>query len=114
MGSFPPPGTPGASGYANPNWRANYPRSGYEQQGNVAADGLAIASLVLGILSLPLFCICFLGIPCGMLALVLGAFGLGGRYRSLAISGMICAGFGILLGVIFMVFLQTSSFGPRG
>jgi len=93
-----------------PYAQSNYARPGYDDQPSGAADGLAIASLVFGVLSLPLFCAWCLAIPAGVVALALGAFGLNGRNRSLAIAGMICGGLGILISVIFLVVI----FSMRG
>jgi Na+/melibiose symporter-like transporter len=63
------------------------------------ASGVAIASLVLGIISIVLFCISYVSIPCAVLAIVLGALG-----RSKAASGEAggkgVATAGIVMGVV--------------
>ena len=97
---MPPPGG------AAPNWQANYPRGGYAES-TPSADGLAIASLVVGILSLLGFCVCYVAVPGGVLALVLGGFGLKGRNRAMAISGMICGGFGIVISLGMFAFFMS-------
>lgn len=114
FGAYPPPPgvppQPGIPPQGAPNWQANYPRGGYDQQSTGAADGMAIASLVLGIISLPLFCIWCLGLPCGLLAIIFGALGLKGRYRALAISGIVCAGIGMLLALGFVALAASGAF----
>lgn len=114
-----PPGQspPGSEG-ANPNWHA-YPRYGYDQQvGSASSDGFAIAGLVLGILSLPLMCVCYLSIPAGILALIMGGLGLRGRNRTMALVGMILGGAAILLTIAlliaFFAFGQSLSKSPLG
>jgi hypothetical protein len=68
---------------------------------------MAIASLIIGILSLPSFCLWCISIPLAILALIFGALGLKGRNRSLAIAGMTCAGLGILLAIAFVILAST-------
>jgi len=112
MGSFtPPPGTFNPPGYANPHLQANYPRSGYDPPATGAADGFAIASLVLGILSIPLLCLCYTGVPFALLALIFGGLGLKGGNRGMAIAGVICAGICLLLLVCVLIFIGTGGFG---
>ncbi|MFI5386814.1 MAG: hypothetical protein ACHQ50_11920 [Fimbriimonadales bacterium] len=72
---------------------------------------LAILSLIFGIISLPTFCFWCLAVPAGVLALIFGAFGLGGKYRGLAISGMVCGGLGILISIIVVVLFVSSGLG---
>jgi hypothetical protein len=103
----PPTGQPPQGG-PNPNWQANYPRAGYEPY--TAADGLGIAALIIGILSFPLTCACYMSIPSGILALILGGFGLGGKNRHLAIAGMICGGIALAISAI-LVIVTVTAFG---
>ena len=89
---------------------SNYTRPDYDEPSNVA-DVVAILSLVFGILALPLICACYLSIPCGILAMIFGGFGLRSRNRSVAIAGMICAGIAILISAIMLIaFLSMGSF----
>lgn len=54
------------------------------------ADGLAVASLVLGILALPFVCCWPLGLPLAALAVVMGAVGLRSRdNHGLAVAGLV-------------------------
>lgn len=73
-------------------------------------NGLAIASMICGILSLVLFCFCgglFLGIPaviCGHLSLnQLNAPGNSQQGRGMAIAGLICGYLGIAFLIITML-----------
>jgi hypothetical protein len=106
------PGVPQPGQYGTYN-QANYVRPGYEQQNTGTADALAITSLILGILSLPAFCLWCAAIPLGGLAIILGAFGLKGKYRSLAIGGMICGGLGILLAVGIVALVASGALGDE-
>ena len=77
------------------------------QQGG---NGLAVAGLVLGILSLVLFWIPFLGILLGILGLIFGGIGIGrankvGKGKGMAIAGLVMGILGILIGLtwIFLI-----------
>jgi hypothetical protein len=85
--------------------------------------GLAIASLVLGIVSLPL-CMCY-GCPsliCGILACIFGYMVLGQikqgaappNAKGLSIAGMICGVVGILLsGLLWMILILGIVLGSQ-
>ena len=80
-------------------------------------NGLAIASMICGILSLTLFCFCgglFLGIPaviCGHLSLnQLNAPGNSQQGRGMAIAGLICGYLGIAFLIIMMLGGNGSSY----
>ena len=80
-------------------------------------NGLAIASMICGILSLILFCFCgglFLGIPaviCGHLSLnQLNASGNSQQGRGMAIAGLICGYLGIAFLIIMMLGGNGSSY----
>jgi len=80
-------------------------------------NGLAIASMICGILSLILFCFCgglFLGIPaviCGHLSLnQLNAPGNSQQGRGMAIAGLICGYLGIAFLIIMMLGGNGSSY----
>ena len=71
-----------------------------------SANGLAVAGLVLGVLSLGLDVTiigCALGVPVGIIGCVLSVFGAHASPRRMAIAGGICAGLGVV--VPFVVFL---------
>ena len=80
-------------------------------------NGLAIASMICGILSLVFFCFCgglFLGIPaviCGHLSLnQLNALGNSQQGRGMAIAGLICGYLGIAFFIIMMLGGNGSSY----
>jgi len=107
--AYPPAGYPPAYLYpAPPPYPYGYPPPGY---GAPAAptNGLAIASLVLGILGIPTFS--FFVVP--ILALILGAVSnaqirrAGGRQsgRGMAIAGMILGGVAVLFAIGFWILI---------
>jgi len=68
--------------------------------------GLAIASLVLGILSLCASVAWWCGGPISIVGLVLGALGLKTSGKGMAIAGMVLSVIGLLLVVIFRVLFR--------
>ncbi|MFV0465009.1 MAG: DUF4190 domain-containing protein [Lachnospiraceae bacterium] len=72
-------------------------------------NGFAIASMVLGIVSLVLFCTC-LNFATAMLAVVFGIIHLTkkGAKRGMAIAGLITAGLSILFGLVFWILLLVN------
>jgi hypothetical protein len=98
---------PAAYGYAAP------------QQGN----GMAVAALVLGILSLILSWLLVVDFILAVLAIIFGAVGLsaaakrGGAGRGMAIAGLILGALTIVLGIIFWIVVYgviTSTCGAYG
>lgn len=86
--------------------------------GALPNSGMAIASMVLGITSIPV-CFCF-----GVLSIVLGFVGIGlyfgakhqmatGAYgtqsNGMAIAGLICSIVGVLLGGVFLVMMVAGN-----
>jgi hypothetical protein len=71
------------------------------------SSGLAIASLVLGILSLcgsgALFC----SVPLGLIGGVLGVLGINTKGRSMAIAGIVLSAVGLLLAIIIRVAFRS-------
>lgn len=67
--------------------------------------GLSIASMVLGIVSLVLYCIPWIGFPCGILSIVFGSISLAGKKpgKSMAIVGLVCSIIGISFYIIFRI-----------
>ncbi len=82
----------------------NYQAAPVSQQGN---NGLAVASLVLGILSILFGWIPIIGFISWVLApigLVLGLVALNtGAGRGLALAGSICSGVGLLICILWVV-----------
>lgn len=105
-GSFPPPGP----GYGQP---PGYP------PGAGGTNGVAIAALVLGLLSIPLGFI-IVGGALGVIAVVLGLIGLskarslGGSGRGLAIGGIITGLIGIVIPVVIWIGLTGFLNSDRG
>lgn len=71
------------------------------QQIKPPTNGLAIASLILGILAIPVSCCYGGGIILGIIGLILGIASKrqNESFSGMAIAGMICSGIGILLGI---------------
>ena len=97
----PPPAAPGGQVPLGPG-----PASGG------GADNRAIASMVLGIVSIVLGCIPFVGIICGTIAIVLYAkfisdFSASGERlqgKGLAIAGLVCGIIGAAIGVLYGIY----------
>lgn len=73
-----------------------------------ATNGQAVASLVLGLVSLVLMCIWYIALPCGILAIVFGCIARGNAKRGAPRGGMATAGlvlgiFGVVLPVLLVL-----------
>jgi len=66
--------------------------------------GLSIASMVLGIISVVLFCFWYLALPCAILAIIFGVLG-----RKQGGKGMATAG--LVLGIIAIAIALLAVFG---
>lgn len=72
------------------------------------SKGLSIASMVLGIVSLALFCVYYLSIPCAILALIFGFIGRKRGAKGMAITGIVL---GIVaLGLDLLIILGLATF----
>ena len=87
-----------------------YQQPAYQQPYQAApaagsGKGLAIASLVLGIVALCLCCIWFLSIPAAIVGVILGVIALKKQTpgRGMAIAGLIMSIIGCVLAIIFIV-----------
>lgn len=58
-----------------------------EQQNG--GKGLSIAAMVLGIVSVVLFCVSYISIPCAILAIIFGIVGKKKGGRGMAIAGLV-------------------------
>ncbi len=65
-------------------------------------DNAAIASLILGIVSLFFSCCCLIGLPASIVGLVLGIMGLQSRQRPMAIAGIVLCSIGLLASLGFV------------
>ena len=77
-----------------------------DQNNNVPqteSKGLSIASMVLGIIALVLFCIPFVCFPCGIISVILGGVSLAGKKagKGMAVAGLYAVGASILSSVPF-------------
>jgi hypothetical protein len=94
---------------------------GYQTPGASKPQGLAIGALVCGILSLVLFCMWFVSIPLGIVAIILGVIGKGKAARGeaggegLAKTGMILGIVGSVLAILWLilVFAGVSFLGSK-
>lgn len=65
--------------------------------------GLSIASMVLGIVSVVLFCIWYISIPCAILAIIFGIVGMKKGGKGMGVAGLVL---GIVaLAVLVIVYL---------
>ena len=74
----------------------------------VPGKGLGIASMIVGIISLALFCFWFICIPCGIVGIVLGIIAMSkakaaGMKNGMALAGLICSSIALGLTVIYIV-----------
>jgi len=84
-------------------------------------SGLAVASMVLGIISLVLFCVWYIAIPCAIVGLVLGLIAGAKATRGeasgggMAKAGIICSIIAIVLAILLVVLaiVGFSMFGSR-
>jgi hypothetical protein len=72
--------------------------------------GLAIASLVVGILSLCGSASFICGGLFSVVGIVLGALGLNSKGKNMAIAGIILAGIGLVLTIVFRIVFQGGLF----
>lgn len=70
-------------------------------------NGLCIASMVLGIISIVLFLIWFISIPCAILAVIFGCIGIKSSKKGMAIAGIVTGSITGVLMVIIFSFLVT-------
>jgi hypothetical protein len=84
-----------------------------------ASNGLAVAALVVGIVSLVLFFIPGFAFLLGIVAIVLGALGIArankmaGKQRGVAIAGLVCGAVGIIVNVLFIVLIVNVANDPN-
>lgn len=74
--------------------------------------GLAVASMVLGIVSIVFSCCVWIGFVCSVLAIIFGILTLrkGPEGKSMAIAGIICGGVSIVLSVFVLIFWGTANY----
>jgi uncharacterized membrane protein HdeD (DUF308 family) len=77
-------------------------------------NGMAVASLVLGILALGLFFTIVFPVIFGILAVIFGIFGIskasqGADHKGLAIAGLVCGVLGIAAMILFVAVFATTT-----
>lgn len=79
------------------NQNANVPQEG--------SKGLSVASMVLGIIGLVLFCVPILNLVLGLLGLILGGASLVKKAagKGMAIAGLVCGILATLWGVYYLI-----------
>jgi hypothetical protein len=83
------------------------PMPGQPMMSATKSNGFAVASLVLGILTLVLFFTIWLPFVLGALAIVFGALGIskankGAGQKGMAIAGLICGAVGVVITIAFL------------
>ncbi|QGV78226.1 DUF4190 domain-containing protein [Streptomyces ficellus] len=106
---YPAPAPPAASyGYPGYPGYSAYGQSGWQQ---APANGMGITALVLGIISVVLFCAWGLGVVLGILALIFGIIGRKKANRGeannhgMALAGIILGAVGIVIGGTVLAFI---------
>ena len=117
---------PGQQGYGQQGYGQQYPGqqgygnapAGYDQGAPAKSNGLGIAALVLGILSIPAAFFVGAGIVFGLLAIIFGIIGLRrvkarrADNKGMAIAGLITGIIGALLSIVviaLLVFVTTTT-----
>lgn len=72
--------------------------------------GLCIASLVLGIVSLLIFCIWYISIPCAILAIIFGILGLKSKGKGMAIGGLVTGIISFVLSILIVIAIFAFGF----
>ena len=67
------------------------------------SNGFSIASLVLGIIAIVLFCIPYVSLPGGILAIIFGAIGKNKGGKGMAIAGLVLGIIAIALYILTVV-----------
>ena len=87
----------------------------YAQYGPVQPKGLAITSMVLGIVGLVFCWVWWLGLPASIVGLILGIVALKkGQPRGMALAGIITAGVALALAVIVTIIILILVFSVMG
>lgn len=73
--------------------------------------GFAITSMVLGIISLVLFCIWYISVPCSILAIIFAILSLKSSKKGMAIAGLTTGIIGFILMVLIYIFVFIIGIG---
>lgn len=85
-----------------PQYQQNqyYADSTPNQNIDKSKNGMALASMILGIVSVVIGCCWFISIACAVVALILGILSVKSEKRGMAIAGIVLGSIGILSGII--------------
>ncbi|QNM04748.1 zinc-ribbon domain-containing protein [Qiania dongpingensis] len=93
----------------NPYGQNPYGQNTYKKDGGEEGHtGLAIASLVLGIIGTCCCCLPLLCIPIGIVGLIFGIIGMKSSSRGLAIAGLVLSSIALVLGVMMILVMIVS------
>ena len=93
------------------------------QQPNVKPElpgkGMGITGMVLGIVSLALFCIWYLAIPCGIVGIILSGIAAKkakevGMKNGMATAGIVCASIALGITILFVILVAIGVAGAMG
>ncbi len=73
------------------------------QEPNKNKKGFCIASMVLGIVALVFFCLWYISIPCGILAIIFGILGLKSVNKGMAIAGLVTGSIGLIISTLIII-----------
>lgn len=90
-------------------YQPQYQQPPYQMQPKDPKKPLAITAMILGIVSLVLSCVIWLAVPCGIVAIVLGAISVKSTGKGMAITGIILGSLGILASVLLIVAILTGA-----
>ncbi len=104
--------------YQQPVQQPVYQQPGYPQQPVYAAKpsvpgkGLGIASMVVGIVSLALFCTGWVAIICAIVGVALGGIGLykakqAGMKNGMAVAGLVCSVIALAILLAYIIFFAS-------
>ena len=94
--------------YQQPYQQPGFQQPYQQPDSPTPGKGLGIPSLILGIVSLVLFCFWYLSIPCAIASIILGAIGkskakAAGKSLGIATGGIVCSIVALALDVIIMI-----------
>ncbi len=68
-------------------------------------NAMAIASMILGIVSLVMCCLIYVSVPCAILSVVLGAVSLRKGKSAMAVAGIILGGISIAMAIMISILM---------
>lgn len=94
----------------NPEERRKQSTAKVVEEPKKEKKGFCIASLVLGIVALVFFCLWYISIPCGILAIIFGILGIKSTNKGMAIAGLITGSIGLVIATLIIVALFMFGF----